>query len=278
MPIKCSLIFLGIVISALAASAENKGPAFRVIAFYTAKNDQAHITFVHEANKWFPVQASRYNFQYDSTDNWSNLNTAYLKNYDIIVFLDTRPERKEHRDAFREFMQGGGGWLGFHFSAFALNDSEYPQNWDWYHNTFLGSGEYKSNTWRPTSAVLRTEDTTHPVMEGLGKKVTSSPNEWYRWRNDLRNNPDIQILLSVDSSSFPLGTGPKKEEIWHSGFYPVAWTNKKFRMLYVNMGHNDIDYENGTNKQLSSTFGNPIQDQLVINALFWLSKTHSKRQ
>jgi len=27
---------------------------FKVIAFYTAKDDLAHISFVHEANKWFP--------------------------------------------------------------------------------------------------------------------------------------------------------------------------------------------------------------------------------
>ena len=39
--------------------------------------------------------------------------------------------------------------------------------------------------------------------------LSSSPNEWYRWSNDLRKNPDIKILLSIDSSSFPLGTGPK---------------------------------------------------------------------
>jgi hypothetical protein len=52
----------------------------------------------------------------------------------------------------------------------------------------------------------------------------------------------------------------------------VVWTNKKYRMLYVNMGHNDIDYEHKTNEQLSSTFGNPVQDKMIINALLWLGK------
>lgn len=64
-------------------------------------------------------------------------------------------------------------------------------------------------------------------------------------------NPDIKILLSIDPTSFPLGTGPKQSEIWHSGYYPVVWTNKKYKMLYINMGHNDIDYDNKTNKELS---------------------------
>lgn len=135
---------------------------FHVIAFYTAKSDLAHISFVHEANRWFSKTAAVYGFTYDSTSNWNNLN------------------------------------------------------------------------------------------------------------NDVRNNPDIQILLSIDSISFPLGTGPKQHEIWHSGYYPVVWTNRNYRMLYINMGHNDIDYESGTNKELSFTFGYEIQDRLIIDALLWL--------
>ena len=55
-------------------------------------------------------------------------------------------------------MEKGGAWMGFHFAGFALTPSAVPQNWDWYHNEFLGSGSYVGNTWRPTSAVLRVED------------------------------------------------------------------------------------------------------------------------
>jgi hypothetical protein len=160
--------------------------------------------------------------------------------------------------------------MGFHFAGFALTPSAYPQNWPWYHNEFLGAGEYKSNTWRPTSAVLKVESRNHPAMRRLPATFKSSPNEWYRWERDLTKNPDIQILVSIDSSSFPLGTGPKPHEIWHTGYYPVVWTNKRFRMVYINMGHNDIDYENGTNEQLSFTFRNRIQNKLVTNALLWL--------
>ena len=41
-------------------------------------------------------------------------------------------------------------------------------------------------------------------------------------------------------------------------------------MLYINMGHNDIDYDNKTNKELSSQFGNDIHDKMIIDALTWL--------
>lgn len=252
--------------------AQSKHPTFRVIAFYTGKNDKAHISFVHEANRWFPKAAAQYQFAYDSTDNWANLNPEFLSTYQVVLFLDTRPEEPAQREAFRQYMEKGGGWIGFHFAGFALTPSKYPQDWDWYHNEFLGSGQYKSNTWRPTSAILRVENQKHPATKQLPPTFTSAPNEWYRWTNDLRTNPNINILVSIDSTSFPLGTGPKPHEIWHSGYYPVVWTNKKYRMLYVNMGHNDIDYENKTNKELSFTFANETQNQLLINSLLWLGR------
>ncbi len=273
---KKSILLLALIVSFFGFSQNKKEHSkFKVIAFYTAKNDQAHISFVHEANKYFPKLAAENHFQYDSTSNWDNLNAKFLAKYQVVLFLDTRPEKKEQREAFQKYMENGGGFIGFHFSAFALNDSSYPQDWNWYHNTFLGSGEYGSNTWKPTSAVLRVEN-QHSVTKNLPTKFTSAPNEWYRWSNDLTKNPDIEILLAIDESSFPLGTGPKAHEIWHSGYYPVVWTNKKYKMLYVNMGHNDIDYEGGTNKTLSYTFENKIQSQLILNALLWLGNSKKK--
>ena len=248
---------------------------FKVIAFYTGKDDLAHISFVREANRWFPKAAKQYHFSYAATTNWDSLNSDFLSHYQVVLFLDTRPEKPAQRLAFRKYMEQGGAWMGFHFSAFALTPSAYPQNWDWYHREFLGSGEYVSNTWRPTAAVLRVEDTNFPATINLPRTFQSAPNEWYRWSNDLRTNADIKILLSIDPASFPLGTGPKPYEIWHEGYYPVVWTNKKFKMIYVNMGHNDMDYEHkfdNTNRTLSFTFDNPIQDRLIINSLLWLGE------
>ncbi len=259
-------------------TSQNNPSAFKVISFYTAKNDQAHISFVHEANQWFSKMSSIYHFSYDSTKNWDNLNADFLSQYQVVIFLDTRPDSSNQRIAFQKYMESGGAWMGFHFSAFALTSSAYPQNWDWYHNEFLGSGEYVSNTWRPTSAILKVEYRQHPVLKHLPSTFASSPNEWYRWKNDLTTNPDIKILLSIDSTSFPLGTGPKPYEIWHTGYYPVTWTNMKYKMIYFNMGHNDIDYENKTNKELSFTFGNKSQDRLVIDALLWLGRKTSTKK
>ncbi len=264
-----SVVLSTLLLIPIFTNAQHKSH-FNVIAFYTGKNDQAHISFVHEANKWFALAAKKNNFSYDSTNNWSNLNPEFLSKYQVVMFLDSRPEDASQRKAFENYMKKGGAWLGFHFAAFALTPSAFQQDWDWYHNEFLGSGQYKGNTWRPTKAILRAE-AKHPVTAKLPAKFTASPNEWYSWENDLRKNPDISVLYSIDSSSFPLGTGPKPHEIWHSGYYPVVWTNTRYRMIYVNMGHNDIDYEHGTNRELSFTFENEAQNKLILNSLKWLA-------
>lgn len=247
-------------------------PAFRVLAFYTGKSDLAHISFVGEANAWFAEQARTQGFAYEATTDWTRLNDRELERIQVVLFLDTRPGDGTQRAAFRRYMERGGAWMGFHFSAFALTPSSFPQDWDWYHETFLGAGSYVSNTWRPTTAVLRVEAADHPATKGLPSTFSSAPNEWYRWEHDLRLNPAIRILVSIDPSSFPLGTGPKPHEIWHSGYYPVVWTNTGFRMIYMNMGHNDMDYEGKTNRQLSSTFGSAVENDLIVRSLLWLGR------
>ena len=255
---------------ALTAWSSSPEPRFSVLAFHAGTRDLAHVSFVEEANRWFPETARTHNFRYESTSDWARLNVDALRRYQVVVFLDSRPDNPAGRDAFRRYMEDGGAWLGFHFSAFALTPSDYPQNWDWYHDEFLGSGEYVSNTWRPTSAVLRVDAPDHPIVAGLPGTFRSAPNEWYRWQRDLRKASNIRVLLSIDPSSFPSGTGPKPHEIWRSGDYAVVWTNTRYRMVYMNMGHNDMDYEHKTNRQLSSTFAEPVQNELITRALLWL--------
>ena len=257
---------------AVSLFAQTNPPRFKVLAFYTASSETAHISFVREANRWFPKMAAEHGFSYDSTDDWQNLNLESLAKYQVVVFLDTRPDAPAQREAFRKYIENGGGWMGFHFAGFALTPSKFPQNWDWYHNDFLGAGSWAGNTWRPTSAILKVEDPRHPATQGLPQTFKSSPNEWYKWTCDLRTNHNIKILASIDPASFPLGTGPKQNEIWHSGYYFVVWTNQKYRMIYFNMGHNDIDYEHKTNKELSSTFENETQNRLILDSLLWLGR------
>ncbi|TVY04301.1 carbohydrate-binding protein [Cohnella terricola] len=241
--------------------AAESGPQFKVIAFYNGTWDAAHISFVNEANKRFPEFARQYNFSYEATNDWSKLNTSNLSQYKVVIFLDDVPPAAQ-RPAFEQYMKNGGGWLGFHVSAFTQN----PSSWNWYYNEFLGSGSFRSNTWGPTPAVLRVGNSTHPITRDLPATYKTPASEWYSWSVDLRNKPNIDILYSVDPVSFPLGTDPNQS--WYSGFYPIVWSNKDYKMMYANMGHNDMNYANNTTK--SFTFSDETQNKLIINALLWM--------
>ena len=234
---------------------------FHVIAFYNGTWDAAHIAFVHEANPWFEARAAEHNFTYTSTTDWSQLDAGNLAQYQVVMFLDDQPPQAQ-RAAFESYMRGGGAWFGFHVCAFNTD----PGGWDWYHNQFLGTGAFHNNTWGPTAAELRVEDGAHPATSELPTTFTSAVSEWYSWDRDLRQNPDIDILASIDPSSFPLGTDPNQS--WYEGYYPILWSNTKYRMLYANFGHNAMNYE--TNTALSSTFDSEMQNRFIIDGLLWL--------
>ncbi|MET0133406.1 MAG: ThuA domain-containing protein [Kibdelosporangium sp.] len=256
-------LFFGFV--SLPADSNAAAPAaapFKVIAFYNGTWDAAHISFVKEANEWFPQIAAQNNFTYTATTNWNLLNASNLAQYQVVMFLDDRPTGAAQRAAFEQYMRNGGGYFGFHVSAY--NDQ--PNSWPWFDNTFLGTGTFRGNTWQPSTAVLRVDNRTHPTTSRLPATFTSAVSEWYSWTNDLRNNANISILASVDPSSFPLGN--QQGNIWTSGYYPIMWTNKSYKMVYANFGHNAMDYAN--NRPLSSTFGSQVQNQFIVDSLLWL--------
>ena len=51
-----------------SAAGRKSGPEFSVIAFITGKNDAGHVSYVHEANRWFSEMAEKFRF-----NEWSSL-------------------------------------------------------------------------------------------------------------------------------------------------------------------------------------------------------------
>jgi hypothetical protein len=238
---------------------------FKVLAFYdTDSGDAAHNDYVKEALTWFPQTGAQNGFTWEGTTNWGRL-AGDLSAYKVVMFLDDAPHAAADRTGFQRFMDNGGGWIGFHVSAFTTNSNE----WSWYYNTFLGSGNFQTNTWGPTAETLKVEDRNHPTMAGLPATIQSSVSEWYSWSKDLRQNSNIDILASVDASSFPVGDDPNQQ--WHSGFYPLIWSNKNYKMLYTNFGHNGMNYS--TNTRTSSTFASAQQNQWLTQGILWAAGT-----
>jgi uncharacterized protein len=228
-----------------------KEASFRAMAFYTDKGEPDHVDFANQAQKFFGELAAKDGFEFAATKNWDDLNAANLKNVQLVIWLNDFPHNAAQRTAFEEYMKGGGAWLGFHVSAY--NDES--TGWPWFVD-FLGGAVFNSNNWPPLPASMIVDDRTHPVTKGMPATYTAPTNEWYNWKPDPRANKDVKVLVTLDPKNYPLGL---KDTIT-AGDLPVVWTNTRYPMLYMNMGHGD------------KNFNSADQNKMFENAILWLGR------
>lgn len=222
--------------------------AFRVLAFYSTDVEADHVEFAKDAVQFYGALAKKEHFIFNSTTKWSDLNAATLSQYQVVLWLNGSPVEQQEREAFQQYMEHGGAWMGFHAAGY--NDSS--THWPWYVN-FLGAVFY-GNSWAPLPATLIVDDTKHQVTHRLPAKFTSPANEWYSWKPDPRADKNIKVLLTLDPANYPLGL----KDTLLAGDIPVVWTNMRYKMIYMNMGHGD------------KIFTSPTQNLLFEDALLWL--------
>lgn len=220
-----------------------------VLALYSTDVEGDHVDFARQALTFLDTFAKANNVTVTPSTNWNDLNPTTLANVQLVLWLDDFPHTPVQRAAFETYMEHGGAWLGFHIAAY--NDS--GTDWPWFLR-FLGGGVFETNSWPPLPATLIVDASTHPVTRGLPHQFTAPANEWYIWQPSPRANPDVDVLLTLSPANYPLGF----KDVLTAGDLPVVWTNKRYKMLYMNMGHGD------------KIFTSPTQNQLIENSLRWL--------
>lgn len=241
-------IVTGLALLTLITVSFAQAPKFKVLALYTTTVEADHVDFAKDAIQFYTKLAAEKNFVFDTTTDWDKLNDDNLKNYQVVMWINEFPHNEAQRRAFEKFMTSGGAWLGFHVSGY--ND-KYTK-WPWFVD-FLGAVFYNNN-WPPLPAKLIVDDNTHPATKRLPKTYIAPINEWYGWKPNPRDNKDIKVLVTLDPANYPLG----KKNLIKSGDIPVVWTNTKYKMIYMNMGHGD------------QVMTSDIQNQLFEDALMWL--------
>jgi uncharacterized protein len=222
---------------------------FRVLAFYSETVEQDHVDFAHQAIPFFQSAGQRDHFEFVSTTNWDDMNAANLAHYQLVLWLDDFPHTPQQRAAFEQYMTHGGGWLGFHIAAY--NDSD--THWPWFVD-FLGGSIFYGNNWPPLPATVTVDDKTHPIAKDIPASFVSPSNEWYIWKPSPRLNKDVRVLLTLSPANYPIGL----KDVVTGGDLPVVWTNTRYRMLYMNMGHGDRIFTSDT------------QNRLFEDAIVWL--------
>ena len=229
-----------------------KAPRFNALLYYNTHVEQAHVQFAEQSVEFFKKLNYGRGFNLDITTDLSDYNYERLKTYDVVIMLNGYPMQPNERHAFEQYMENGGGWIGFHAAAY--NDQN--TNWPWFVD-FLGGGVFHCNNWPPQPVLLHIDNPRHPVTRNLPGTFVAPASEWYQWKPSPRRNKNVEVLLSIAPENYPLGI----KDIVEYGDFPVVWTNNKYRMIYLNMGHGDEEYQDATQKLL------------FTNALRWIVST-----
>ena len=225
-------------------------PRFRALFIWDPSAEPAHVEFDRQALRFFHKLSYGEGFLYDTrTDCPDHIDT--LRQYDVVVMLNALPHGDRQRRAFELYMEEGGGWLGFHATGY--NDRN--TRWPWL-NAFLGCGPFLCNSWPPQPALVDVETAErHPITRSLPTQFVAPASEFYQFWPSPRANADVEVLVSISPKNYPLGI---KDIVTH-GDFPVVWTNKKYRMVYLNMGHGDEGFIDAT------------QNLLFTNAFRWVA-------
>ena len=163
-------------------------------------------------------------FTVEATEDAAAFTASRLSAFAAVVFLNTTGDVLEgaQETALRDYVEGGGGWVGVHAAA----DTEY--DWPWYGRLV---GAYFESHPETQPAALEVEDTGHPAVADLPARWTRT-DEWYNFRAAPQ---DVTVLLRLDESSYSGGTMDE---------HPIAWAHdlEGGRAVYTGLGHTAESY------------------------------------
>lgn len=173
-------------------------------------------------------------FKVIHSENSDIFTTESLKEFDLVIFLNTTEDilDDEGQRNFEMFIRNGGSFMGIHSAA----DTEY--DWPWYGK--LVGAYFKNHPNNPSirDAEIIKEDSMHVSCKHL-------PDRWERtdeWYNYKEINPDINILLRLNESSYEGGE--------HGDNHPIAWHHEfdGGKAFYTGGGHtkaffDEIDFK-----------------------------------
>ena len=174
---------------------------------------------------------SENDFTVVATEDPTVFNEAYLKDFMVVIFLNTTGDVLDpvQQSQMERFIQAGGGYVGIH----AATDTEY--GWPWYGK--LAGAYFESHPMNPN-----VQEGKVSVVQPNHASTDSLPESWVvadEWYNYKSIDPANNVLITIDESTYEGGTnGPN---------HPIAWYKDYDggRSFYTGMGH--------TNEQFSDS-------------------------
>ncbi|GAA2377831.1 ThuA domain-containing protein [Dactylosporangium salmoneum] len=199
-------------------STGNNGNQYKVLVFTKAIGGKQPSTTAG-------VQAIRdlgqqLRFSVEETDDARKFDAPHLKQFRVVVFLNTAGEVLDatQQAAFEDYYRDGGGFVGVH-SAIEAQPS-------WSFMTDL-LGTRSSGSSKVTQATVKVADRVHPASKNLPEYWKSS-DAWYNFTSNVRGFS--HVLATVDENTYSGGT---------MGYdHPITWCKdyKGGRSFYTGLG------------------------------------------
>jgi uncharacterized protein len=235
-------------VSLTGSSAMSRGPERKVLVYTRNGKGYVHDNIPSSVAAIQKMGAEN-GFGVDVTDDPVFFTDATLKQYRALVFANTNNEafhNDAERDAFKRYIEAGGGFVGIHSASGSERD--WPYFW-----SALG-GKFVRHPKMQTFEV-RVKDPNSPVTRRLPAT--------FAWTDECyyvdHVNPDIHPLLVTDPAKI---VDPQKAMYPGDRFgdsLPLAWYHEfdGGREFYTALGHNKADYSN------------PILYDHILGGILW---------
>jgi type 1 glutamine amidotransferase len=243
------------LLAVLALLSIAAAPAFaqRQILVYTRNHTPDGKGYVHEniAASVAAIQrmGAEKGFSVDVSDDPTSFTDANLKRYSALVFSNSNNEAfatEDQRDAFKRYIQSGGGFVGIHSASGSQRD--WPYFW-----SVVGGKFVEHPKLQPF--VVHVVDSSHVIAKGM-------PSE-FEWADEAyfidHTNPGIHPVLVIDRKKLLYTSTMKSDVESYPNPLPLAWWQQfdGGREYYIALGHKKEDYEN------------PILYALIANGIAW---------
>jgi len=175
--------------------------------------------------------ANRHDFTVSFSEDDAAFTGENLAAYDAVVFLNTTGPvlGQTARDAFKSYIQNGGGFVGIH----SATDTHIKEEWPWFID--LAGGKFASHPNEPSNvqaADIYKTDKDHTATAHMPDSFQWK-DEWYDFE---RLYAGITPLLNIDRQSY--------ENAATQGVTPIAWAHDYDggRSFYTNLGHDIANY------------------------------------
>jgi uncharacterized protein len=188
-------------------------------------------------------------FAVDVSDDPASFADGNLRKYAALVFSNSNNQAfssDAQRDAFKRYIQSGGGFVAIHSASGSERD--WPYFW-----SVLG-GKF---AWHP-----KQQKFTVRVVDSSGVASSEVPAA-FEWTDEFyfvdHLNPGIHPVLVADRTTLQFLEAAKIDLGTFAPLTPLAWWQRfdGGRQFYIALGHNKGDYEH------------PILVRLIANGIVW---------